>query len=312
MRSPNKSTFDHDAFSRLNFLSRFMECLYDLLVVDLDGTLLSSDGSVSERNSRALAKARDRGVEIIIATGRSLLESRVALRAINHQGLVVAAGGSLLCDAATGRTIDRRALASEVVRDVTFALVEAGHRALILKDAHATGYDYLAVGDGQLDPASAWWFEHLPVKVKHVEHIGLDDHPHDSVRAGAVACGSRLAPLAARLRDNIGDRCFLQHWSAVTASQAIGSDTHLLEIFTSNVNKWTMIEAYCRQRSIDSSRVAAIGDGLNDIELIRGAGVGIAMANACSAVLAEADYTAPHHDADGVAVAIDRILAGIW
>src|SRR5688500_2064789 len=120
-----------------------MEMPYDLLVVDLDGTLLGRNGEVSSRNRRALAQARECGLVLVIATGRSLVESRCALDAVDHQGLVVAAGGSLLCDAASGRTLDRRALPADLVAEVTAALVSDGHKALILKDSHATGYDYL-------------------------------------------------------------------------------------------------------------------------------------------------------------------------
>ncbi len=55
-----------------------MACRYDLLVIDLDGTLLRSDGTVSLRNRKALEQARDAGMEVIIATGRSHAESREA------------------------------------------------------------------------------------------------------------------------------------------------------------------------------------------------------------------------------------------
>jgi len=283
-----------------------------LVVIDLDGTLLARDGSVSVRNRQAVAAVRRAGIQVVIATGRALLESRHALQAIEHDGLVVAAGGSLLCDAATGRTIDRRVMCRQVVADVTHWLIEHGHKALILKDSHATGYDYLAVGSGRLDPASRWWFERLAVDVRFINHLEDDPHPDDSVRAGAVACGSKLAPLACRLRDEMGDRCFLQHWSAVTETAAIGSSTHLLEIFTPDVNKWTMIEQHCRRNGIDQSRVAAMGDGLNDLELIRNAGLGIAMANASPEVAAVADRMTEDHESDGVAVALERILSGEW
>jgi hydroxymethylpyrimidine pyrophosphatase-like HAD family hydrolase len=152
----------------------------------------------------------------------------------------------------------------------------------------------------------------LEVAVRHVDALEHDAHPHDTVRAGAVACESRLAPLAQALRQELGDLCALQHWSAVTASHAIGSSTHLLEVFTSDVNKWTMIERYCRRNEIDPQRVAAIGDGLNDVELVREAGLGIAMANAGPEVLAHADRVTDDHESDGVANAIERILRGEW
>jgi HAD superfamily hydrolase (TIGR01484 family) len=285
---------------------------YDLLVIDLDGTLLRSDGTVSSANQQAIERARLAGLEVIIATGRSLVESRAALQAINHQGLVVAAGGSLLCDAATGRTVGRRAMDVDVVRDVTRWLIAHDHRALILKDAQATGYDYLLVGDGHLDPASRWWFEQMSVQVREVQSFEEDVHPHDTVRTGAVAESSRLAPLVERLRCELSDRCSLQHWSAVTETAATGSATHLLEVFDLQVNKWSMIVDHCEQTGIHPSRIAAIGDGLNDVELITNAALGIAMANAGPEVLAVARQVTGHHDADGVASAIDRVLNGEW
>lgn len=287
-------------------------CKYDVLVIDLDGTLLRRDGSISSANCRAVERARQAGMEVIIATGRSLSESREALACLEHDGLVVAAGGSLLCDAASGRTIDRRVIPHDVVRDAAIPLIEHGHKVLILKDAHATGYDYVAIGDGELDPASKWWFSRLGVEVRYVNEVHDDPHPHDTVRAGAVACESRLSPLAHRLRRELGDRCFLQHWSAVTATHAIGSPTHLLEIFTAKVNKWTMIQVHCERRGIEPERVAAIGDGLNDVELVAEAGLGIAMGNSCAEVVAVADRLTAHHEEDGVAVAIDRIMQGQW
>jgi 5-amino-6-(5-phospho-D-ribitylamino)uracil phosphatase len=289
-----------------------MSCRYELLAIDLDGTLLNRRGEVSRRNREAIATARAAGLEVVIATGRAWIESRHVLEALGHEGLVVAAGGSLLCDGVSGRTIDRRSLPHHFVEEITHSLVSHGHKVLILKDAHATGYDYLAVGEGDLDPASRWWFDQLPVKVRFANDLADDIHPLDSLRAGAVACESRLAPLARSMRDALAGRCCMQHWSAVTETHATGSRTHLLEIFTHNVNKWTMIEACCRQRGVDVQRVAAIGDGLNDVELIANAGVGIAMGNAGDEVMAVADRVTVDHNDDGVAVAIDRLLAGTW
>jgi HAD superfamily hydrolase (TIGR01484 family) len=289
-----------------------MDIRYHTLVIDLDGTLLARDGSVAIEDRRAIDRARESGLEIIIATGRALVESRPALEAIEHDGLVVAGSGSLLCEAATGRTVDRRTLGHEVVHDVGERLIAHGHKLLVLKDAHAAGYDYLAVGPGEMDPASQWWFSRLRAQLRFAGELHEDEHPHDTVRTGVVASADELAPLAEALKEEIGERAFLQHWSAVTESEATGSRTHLLEVFCRGVNKWTMIAAHCERSELDPERVAAIGDGLNDIELIAGAGLGIAMANADERVKKVATQHTADHNSHGVAFAIDRILAGAW
>lgn len=285
---------------------------YDLLVIDLDGTLLGPKGVITEENIRALDRVRAAGIEIIVATGRALIESRHVLDAIRHTGLVVTAGGSMLSDGATGRTLARSVMPHDLVIDVAEALLRHDHKVLLLKDAHAVGYDYLAVGPADLDPASEWWFETMPVRVRFVHDLESDPHPDETVRAGVVAGEAELAPLALRIAADIGERGFLQHWGAVTATESTGAETHLLEVFNVDVNKWTMIAAHCADRGIDPKRVAAIGDGLNDVELVREAGLGIAMANADPRVTAVADKVTGSYRESGVASAIVRILDGEW
>ena len=285
---------------------------YDMLVIDLDGTLLDRRGRVSAENRKAVSRARQEGLELIIATGRALVESAEPLKQIKHDHLVVAAGGSLLCDAADGRTLERRIMPQDLVEDITLCLLGHGHKVLVLKDADATGYDYLAVGQDELDPASQWWFEVMASTVRFVPRLEDDPHPADTVRVGVVATGSELAPIARQLESELGDRAFLQHWPAVTSSHAIRSSTHLLEVFNPEVNKWTMVEPYSSSRGIDPQRIAAIGDGLNDVEILRECGLGIAMANSCEPVLKVADQVTDSHNDHGVASAIEHILEGTW
>lgn len=290
-----------------------MPCRYELLVLDLDGTLLNRQGTVSSGNRAAVNRARQAGLEVIVATGRALVESTGPLQQMAHVDLVIAAGGSLLCDASTGTTLERRTMPRDLVHDVTGALLGHDHKVLILKDADAVGYDYLAVGDGDLDPASEWWFEAMQSTVRFVPDLEGDPHPNDTIRVGVVATGAELAPIARQLKAEVGDRAFLQHWPAVTSSEAVGSTTHLLEVFNPDVNKWTMIQHCCHLRGIDRRCVAAIGDGLNDVDMLRESGLGVAMANATAGAMGAADrVTDADHDADGAAEAIDRILSGEW
>jgi len=289
-----------------------MPSRYDVIVIDLDGTLLGRDGTVSNADAQAVRDARDAGLEVVIATGRALVESRRPLNAIEHDGLVITAGGSMTCRADTGRTVDRSAMPVELVHEITAALVEEGHKVLLLKDPDAADYDYLAVGPGELDPASEWWFETLPVRVRFAHDVIDDPNPGDTVRVGSVASEGELAPIARSLIAKLDGRAFLQHWGAVTSTAATGSETHLLEAFNPQVNKWTAIARHCAQRGIPSERVAAIGDGLNDVEIVREVGLGVAMGNADERVRAVADRVTKDHDAEGVAAAIAMILTGRW
>jgi hydroxymethylpyrimidine pyrophosphatase-like HAD family hydrolase len=148
--------------------------------------------------------------------------------------------------------------------------------------------------------------------VQYVDHVDEDAHPDDTLRAGVVGPADRLERLIAGLRDELGDRALMQHWPAVTASHCIGATTHLLEIFSPETDKWTMVAAYCARRGLKPERVACIGDGLNDVRMVREAGLGIAMGNAMPPVTDVADRVTLDHTDDGVAIAIERILSGAW
>ncbi len=285
---------------------------YDLLVVDLDGTLLNRAGEVTARNAAAVREAIDAGYHVMIATGRAHGESTHALAALDLPGAAITAGGAILCEARTGRTIERRAIPTDLVQSIAATLVDHGHVAHVLKDRHTTGYDYLMVGDADLDPATEWWIRTFDVRAEFVPTIDHDPHPRESVRVGTVSAGAELAMLAGNLQEHLGDRVNLQYWPAVTESQATGTLTHLLEVFSPRVDKWTMIEHWCRQNSIDLARTVAIGDGLNDVQMIHHAGLGIAMGNADAVVLHEAAQVTASNDQDGVAHAIRHVLDGRW
>ncbi len=282
---------------------------YKLLVTDLDGTLLDGRGRVSAANLAAIRRLQESGVEVIPATGRAFRECGHVLDFINHTGHAITAGGSLVHDARDGSVVIRRALAAEHVRTIATILGEHDHLAQLLQDYTVAGIDYVMVGNQPFDPATAWWFDHLPVTYRRVASIEQHDNDGHTVRAGTIAQGTVLKEVVEKLRHALGDAVVVQHWSALTAEMATGSPTHLLEAFDRSVNKWTAIEALCAQFDIDPAETVAVGDGLNDLEMVQHAGLGIAMENADPRIAAVARARVGHHDRDGFAAAADMVLA---
>ncbi len=283
-----------------------------LIAVDLDGTLLDGRGRVSDANRRAVERLRGAGWTLVPATGRSWREARRTLEAIAHDGPAVTSGGSVLSDARSGETLDRLTLDQGLVGELAAALNAEGLVAHLLRDHHACEHDYRFVGPGALDPATVWWLEQHQVPVHRTDTLEASEAlGHDHVlRVGAIDRADRLAPVCTQMQARFGHRAVVQAWSAVTAEQAVGSVTHLLEIYAPDCDKWTMLERVRGGTAIPHTLVVAVGDGLNDLRMIREAALGIAMGNADPRVLEHADHVAPHHAQDGFAHAVERLLAG--
>lgn len=281
---------------------------WDLLVLDLDGTLLGPGGNVSMANMDAIDHVRAQGVTLLVATGRCLNETRHLLEEIKYEGPMIGACGAVLSNCTDGRTLRRETLAPDLVHQVVSHLGEAGHTSLVLKDHHEAGYDYLLVGGSGLHPVSEWWMNSMNISCRWVDRIEDDPHPDDTIRVSGIDNPVRLDRAGGKIKEELGHCTKLLQWSAVTSSHATGSDVHILEVFAHGVDKWPMIEAFCNLHGLDSSRVIAIGDGLNDIGMLSRATLGIAMANANEHVRSAADELTGHHDEDGVATAIERIF----
>lgn len=299
---------------------------YDLIAVDLDGTLFGPDGKVSPENVAAVERARRAGIEVVICTGRAMVESTLAIEAISAHvpakgraiAPMVCAGGAMVCDVAGRRTLHRWPMRRELVSRLCAHFAARKRAPLILKDRDAAGFDYLVVNSGPLEGPTQWWFSVMDVEVKFIDRIEDDPHPEHTVRVGFAAVATDMLELARSVHAEFGKETLTQHFAAVAGSALAGiagvkdESIHLLEVFDPQVNKWTAVHRLALEQGIPRERVAAIGDEVNDVAMIEGAGLGIAMGNAIEKVKQAAKVQTRSNAEHGVAHAIDMILAGEW
>ncbi|MFM9997062.1 MAG: HAD family hydrolase [Phycisphaerales bacterium] len=293
---------------------------YDLIAVDLDGTLLGPDGSVSAPNAASIAEARAAGVRVAICTGRGLVECDPILKRVDQRDPVVVAGGSMTACPVNRSTLHRFTLDPALVARATNRLLSHGHPVMVLKDPAATGYDYLmVVGEEEhpLDPVTAWWFEQMGVTVRYVHHVTQDEHPEHTVRLGVCGLSGAMRSIEADMLGAFGDSASMHHFPAVVAPDHAkrlpdGQTLHILEVFSAAASKWSAIRWLADREGIEPARIAAIGDQINDLPMIAGAGLGIAMDNAVARVKAAAKRHTRSNAEDGVAHAVRKILDGAW
>lgn len=286
--------------------------MIDVLAIDLDGTLLDPSHRVSQRNIDAVRRARDAGITVLVCTGRGLAESIRAMHAIEQTDPVMVAGGSIIADPTTGKTLHRFTLRDEVVTAATDLFHDAQCPALVMKDPSDIGYDYLVLhsdDEHPVHPITQWWFDDHKLRVNYAPHTHHDQHPQHSVRVGMCAESSISKRVSRRVADLLGDEVWLYDFPCVMPDSHTVEVVHILELFAKRINKWAAIEWYLKQHDIDPARVGAIGDQVNDVPMMERAGIGIAMGNAIDEVRAHAKYNTATNTEDGVAIAIDAILS---
>lgn len=284
-----------------------------LIVTDLDGTLLDKRGRVSARNRAALKAAHDAGWHVAIATGRTWSESHHAIDCIAEDAYFIGVGGASLHEAGSGRVLSTMTIDAPMVLGLADIIMGEGHRAHLLMDASLAGHDYIFVGTAELDAATKWWLTEHPIKSQDWHAAPGDAHEqlHGRVlRVGTIGAEEELAPLVRMISERWGDQLAVRAWGALTANEVLGSRTHMLEIFARRVDKWSMACVAAQRLGVDPGTIVALGDGLNDLELIGNAPIGVAMANADPRIRAIARAHTAAHDADGVAIAVEALLEG--
>ena len=271
-----------------------------LLALDLDGTLVGSDGSVSPRNAEAVNAARDAGVEVVVCTGRRYRTTVRVLEQLELDGPVVVHNGVVTKSGATGETMASHYLDSRLY-DHALEMMRGFAPPIVYVDRYHEGLDMLAEPH---DRAHAYQATYLAdyVEVQAVVE-SLDAAPgHDVIMMSLMAGEADLAPLRDELDDALGDDA---HTNFIMNKNYSG---YILEVTSSRASKWTALSELAEGKGIAPEEIMAIGDDRNDLAMIAGAGLGIAMDNAVDAVKAVAAETTGTNEEDGVAEAIERHL----
>ena len=260
---------------------------YRMIAIDLDGTLLSPKGEVTPRAKEAVQRCLSAGLLICFATGRNWTESRAVLDAIEHYPTAVFVGGAMVIDTERDVTLHRTMMpttALALAAEVCEFLETHGHAVLALQDIGTAGVDYLVSGDVPLNHATSQWMAATRSKVHKVGRLGRYQHDH-TIRVGICATPTEIGLVKQELGDRFGDRIVFQN--LLVPAYAV----EVLEIFDPAVNKWEGVLHVARRHGVEPEQIVAIGDDVNDIPMIRNAGLGVAMGNARPEVKAVAKRT---------------------
>lgn len=267
-----------------------------LIATDVDGTLLRPDHTLSARTREAFEAAHEAGIHVLAASGRQPYSIAAIVRGSVLLGAAVGSNGSVTADLVTGEVFHEEVLAVESqLRLVEGMLREVPELRFV--SVREGGNHYVAQHGyvGEQDPGasqSAW-----PVRHRFAD---LDE-----------VVGTPSVKLVVRHPDVGPERLLaLARSLGVPGVHATTSGAPFLEVSRAGVTKATALARHCAALGVAASEVVAFGDNLNDVEMIAWAGHGVAMGNGLPEAHAVADEVAPPNSDDGVAVIIERIIAG--
>jgi Cof subfamily protein (haloacid dehalogenase superfamily) len=258
-----------------------------VIATDLDGTLLRSDSTLSDRTRAALRAVRSAGVRVVAATARPARVIEDIFGGDELLDIALCGNGSVRYEVGTHRLVIThplpQGLTSHVMAQIArlvpgagFA-VETGHRVLF-----EPGYRFRPTLDNDRVPVGS--LAELVAEPLVKLMVWLPDSDPDA--AWAV------------LRPELGALIECT-WSAERAP---------LEIAAIGVDKAVALAALCQDWSVTRTDVIAFGDAPNDVSMLAWAGIGYAVANAHDVVLAATRHHIASNDADGVAQVLERLL----
>ena len=258
-----------------------------LLVLDVDGTLLDSRHSITERVRASVRETAEAGVHVALGSARGPAGLRPVARQLGIEGHAVAFSGALLCQ--LGPSPPAVVLGSQ--------RMDLGPARWVVRRAREL---HISVG---------WW---------DLEHWSVPDLDGPVMREAAIIeVEPRVEDLASLALPPFKLQCMvppgaIERLRMLRAELPAGcaaqfSNPNYLEVFSPSTDKAHAVLELGTILGCSAGEISAIGDGENDIAMLRAVGLGVAVSNARPAVIEAATWVTTSNDEDGVAVALERM-----
>ena len=273
-----------------------------LVAIDIDGTLLDSRWQLPDRNRDAICAAVDAGVEVALVTGRMYGFAQPIIGLLPCPVTAIVSNGALVRTSG-GSTALRHPLPREVARSVLSAATGDHDQAALIFDRPCDGQMVLERID-RSDPLRRAYAERNRAFVREIEPLdaALTEDPIVVMFNGPVAA---MRDLAARLRRLPAAASF-----TVNLTEYESRDVMFVDVLAAGCTKGATLAEWSALRGYARDEVMALGDNLNDLEMLEAAGLPVVMGNAIPALLNCGWHITGTNDEAGVAAAIHRFVLG--
>jgi len=275
---------------------------YRLLAIDIDGTLMNSRDELTPGTQAALMRAGAAGVQVVLATGRRYRRTLPLVEPLGIDVPLITASGALIKDPLDHRTLYQAEFEPALLRDLCRLVDRTGFDPLLCADTFHHNFDFYHAAE--VAKIRRWqlaeYIEMNPGDGRLLPEM-LDHPPPGVFLAFTFGTRGQMLELDSVLRSGFPGRL---------STHVLRSPRYrgfLVEIMPAEVSKWSAVRRLADRWQIDECEICAVGDDVNDLAMIRAAGLGVAMGNALPEVKAAADRIAPTHDDEGLIQVVEWI-----
>ena len=272
-----------------------------LIAIDIDGTLLDSNSHLPDANNRAVHAAVTSGVEVILVTGRTFHHARPVAKQLDTAVLMIVSNGALV-KTPSDDTLAARLIPRHLARELILATRPIRDGAALVFDRSDAGqYVYERIDWSHLQ--RRWYHERYRTYMTKISPLetALDQEPAQIAFTGGV---EEMRILAGHVRD-----LSLARYLTLTLTEYEDRDFSLFDVTANGCSKGTALADWVAHRGLRPEEVMAVGDNLNDRDMLEFAGHPIVMGNAVPELKRRGWPVTARHDEAGVAQAIEtRVL----
>ncbi|HSC29514.1 MAG TPA: HAD-IIB family hydrolase [Vicinamibacterales bacterium] len=298
--------------------------MISLLAIDIDGTLLDSGGQIPEANRTAISRALDAGIEVVLATGRRFDFARTVVESLPRPFTFILSNGAIV-KTHDGETLVRNLLPRETARHVLAHVPEHRETAAVIFDRPLQGQVVFESVDWEHPRHSRFFHANRPYisELRPLEDALSEDPVQVMFTGGCAAMRSlfdRLRILAGRAPDVQRPEGVLETAAdgapedgeafSVALTEYIQRDFSLVDVVRARCSKGAALRQWTERRGLSPAGVMAIGDNLNDLEMLEYAGRAVLVANALPELKQRGWAVTASNDEAGVARAIETFALG--
>ncbi|WP_440896610.1 Cof-type HAD-IIB family hydrolase [Amphibacillus sp. Q70] len=275
---------------------------FKAIVLDIDGTLLNSEGNISSKTKNSLIEFQKKGIKLILASGRpinGMLRFAEALEMKTYEGFLISYNGAMVIECKTGKVLFNQTMPIEISQKIL---------------AHLKNFDLIPM----INKDSYMYVNNVYHNILHLPSGDFNVIEYESRGGNFKLCEvddlSTFADFPLNKILVAGQPEYLEEKHQIILEPfkdqvtAAFSAPFYFEFTDKNIDKAKALHAVFPQMDIDATNMIAFGDGGNDQTMVEYVGMGIAMGNAVDDLKRVADYVTLSNDEDGIISALEKCL----